>query len=486
MLIANRGEIAVRVIRACRDLGFRAVAVCSPVDRTAPHAVWADEVYLLPGDAPAESYLNIGVLIKIARAARVDAVHPGYGFLAENPAFARACEDAGRVFVGPPSGVLAICGDKARTREQVAAAGVPVLPGTGPLDDQHLSAASGRVGFPLLIKAAGGGGGKGIHLVRSATELRDVVRIARGEAKAAFGDDRIYLERWLPGARHIEVQVLADRTGRVVALGERDCSIQRRHQKLIEESPAPALDPGMRERILRSGVTAAEAIGYRGAGTVEFLVSEHEFYFLEINARLQVEHPVTELVTGVDLVAEQLRIARDGVMGIRETPVPRGHALECRISAEDPHDGFLPSLGRVAAVREPGGPGIRLDSGLLPGVEVTRHYDPLLAKVVTWGPTREVAIARMRRALEEMIVDGIATTIPFHLWALADPEFVAAQHTTAFIARWESRTQGRYEQEAIIAAAASAYLEAQEIALPQIIPPQRWLRAAREEGLRDG
>jgi len=486
VLIANRGEIALRVIRACRDLGFRAVAVHSPVDRTAPHVVFADEAHALPGDAPADSYLNIDRLIAIARAARVDAVHPGYGFLAENPAFAGACEAAGLAFVGPPSRVLAMCGDKAQTRLRVAAAGVPVLPGTGPLDDREVLGAALRIGFPLLVKAAGGGGGKGIHIVRAADELGEVVRLARGEAKAAFGDERIYLERWLPEARHIEVQVLADGTGRILALGERDCSVQRRHQKLIEETPAPALDPPMRERLLRAGTAAADAVGYRGAGTVEFLVAGDGFYFLEINARLQVEHPVTEVVTGVDLVAEQLRIARDGEMSLRGAPVPQGHALECRISAEDPHAGFLPSLGRIAAVREPGGPGVRVDGSLAPGLEVTRHYDPLLAKVITWGPSRQTAMARMRRALEEMVVDGVATTIPFHLWALADPEFTAARHTTAFVSRWEARRHGRYRRTAIIAAAAAAFLQEQEARLPPIAPSGRWLRAAREEGLQGG
>jgi len=486
VLVANRGEIAVRVIRACRDLGLRAVAVHSPADRSALHVALADEAHPLPGDPPADGYLNIPVLIAIGRSAGVDAVHPGYGFLAENPDFARACEQGGLAFVGPPSDVLAVCGDKARTRERVAAAGVPVLAGTGPLADTELSAAAEGVGFPLLIKAAGGGGGKGIHLVRGAGDLHEAARIARGEAKAAFGDERIYLERWLPGARHVEVQVLADRTGRVLALGERDCSVQRRHQKLIEETPAPGLPPALRTRMQEAAVAAAVAIGYVGAGTVEFLVSGGEFYFLEVNARLQVEHTVTELVTGIDLVAEQLRIARDGAMGVRDVPVPRGHAIECRISAEDPHDGFLPSLGRVEEVLEPGGPGVRVDSSLIPGLLVTRHYDPLLAKVITWGPSRETALARMRRALEEMAVAGIATTIPFHLWALADPEFLAGRHTTGFIARWEARPQGRYGRVAIVAVAAAAYLEAQEMRVPEAAPPGRWLRAAREEGLRDG
>ena len=488
MLVANRGEIAVRVIRACRDLGLRAVAVFSPADRGAAHVTMADEAHALPGDVPAESYLNIAALIQIARAARAAAVHPGYGFLAENAVFARACERAGLVFVGPPADVLAICGDKARTRERVAAAGVPVLPGTGTVRDDALVGEAARIGVPLLIKAAGGGGGKGIHLVRTEADLLEAARIARGEAQAAFGDDRIYLERWLPGARHVEVQVLADRTGRVLALGERDCSVQRRHQKLIEETPAPGLDADLRRRMLEAAVAGATAIGYVGAGTVEFLVDARTFFFLEVNARLQVEHPVTELVTGIDLVAEQLRIAGGGEMSIIDPPVPRGHAIECRISAEDPHEGFLPSVGRIEDVVEPGGPGVRVDSAIVPGLEVTRHYDPLLAKVITWGPSREVAIARMRRALEETAVAGVATTIPFHLWALGDAEFAAAAHTTAFVTRWEaSHPQGRHEGEAIIAAAAFAHLQAQRTGRPTVQPPtatRLWVRAAREEGMR--
>ncbi|HET6946313.1 MAG TPA: biotin carboxylase N-terminal domain-containing protein [bacterium] len=492
MLVANRGEIAVRVIRACRDLGLPAVAVFSPADRAAGHVAMADEAYPLPGNSPAESYLNIDALIDIARAAGASAVHPGYGFLAENPAFARACERAGLTFVGPPSDVLAVCGDKARTRDRVAAAGVPVLPGTGAISDTALADAAATIGVPLLIKAVGGGGGKGIHLVREEADLPEAARIARGEAQAAFGDDRIYLERWLPDARHIEVQILAERTGRVVALGERDCSVQRRHQKLIEETPAPGLDAGLRDRMLEAAVAGAQAIGYVSAGTVEFLVKAREFYFLEVNARLQVEHPVTELVTGIDLVTEQLRIARGGTMSVRDAPVPRGHALECRISAEDPHAGFLPSVGRIEDVIEPGGPGIRVDSAIVPGLEVTRHYDPLLAKVIAWGPSREVALARMRRALEEMAVAGVATTIPFHLWALGDAEFAAAAHTTAFVTRWEaSQTPGRHEREAIIAAAVSAYLDAQaprplRAGSPAATSPRRWIETARQEGLRDG
>lgn len=445
----------------------------------------ADEAHPLPGDSPAESYLNAAALIDIARSAGVGALHPGYGFLAESAVFARACEAAGVIFVGPPAGVLAACGDKAQTRERLAAAGVPVLPGTGPLADPEVEVAAVRVGFPLLIKAAGGGGGKGIHLAGARHELRDKVRIARGEAQAAFGDDRIYLERALADARHVEVQILADRSGRVVALGERDCSVQRRHQKLIEETPAPGLDRDVRVRILDAAVTGAKAIGYLNAGTFEFLVKGNEFFFLEINARLQVEHPITEVVTGVDMVAEQLRIARGDGMSASVSSPTRGHAIECRISAEDPHESFLPSIGRVEAVVEPSGPGVRVDSGMLPGLEVTRHYDPLLAKVITWGATREDAMARMRRALSEMAVAGLATTVPFHLWALADPEFTSGRHTTGFMSRWETRLQGRHELEAVIAAAAAVYREEQQLRLPTAPGPRRWINTAREEGLRD-
>ncbi len=455
------------------------------MDRRAPHVRLADAACPLPGDAPAESYLNIPALIEAARTAGARVIHPGYGFLAENAAFAEAAAAAGLGFVGPGADVLRICGDKSRTRESVSAAGVPVLPGTGALADDQLAAVASRVGFPLLIKAAGGGGGKGIHLVRAADELPDMARLARGEAQAAFGDDRVYLERWLPGARHVEVQVLADATGRVMALGERDCSVQRRHQKLIEETPAPGLAHALRAQLLVAAEAGARAIGYRGAGTFEFLVEGEAFYFLEVNARLQVEHPVTEMVTGLDLVVEQLRIALEGRMGVLERVVPVGCAIEARISAEDPHEDFLPSIGRIDGVAYPGGPGIRVDSGLEPGLEVTRHYDPLLAKVIAWGATREEAIARLRRALAETAISGVATTIPFHLWALADEEFRTARHTTHFVQRWEGRGPGHHERLAVLAAAAAEHLARQVLRLPTAPVSQGWLTAARAEGLRD-
>lgn len=456
----------------------------SPVDRLAPHVRLADAAFPLPGDAPADSYLNIAALLEAARAAGARAVHPGYGFLAENPAFADAVTAADLLYIGPPADVLRICGNKSRTRESVSAAGVPVLPGTGVVSDAELTDAAERVGFPFLIKAVGGGGGKGIHLVRAPDGLREALRLARGEAHAAFGDDRVYLERWLPGARHVEVQVLADGAGRVAALGERDCSVQRRHQKLIEETPAPGITSTLRARLLEAAEAGARAVGYRSAGTFEFLVDGAAFYFLEVNARLQVEHPVTEMVTGHDLVVEQLRIALEGRMGLPARLVPAGHAIEARISAEDPHEDFLPAAGRIDGVLHPGGPGIRVDSALEAGMEVTRHYDPLLGKVIAWGETREQAVARLRRALSETVISGVPTTIPFHLWALEDEEFLAGRHTTRFVQRWETRARGRHERLAVLAAAAAEHLARLGPRLPAVAPSRGWLETARAEGLR--
>jgi len=470
-------------VRACRELGFRAVAVYSPVDRRARHALLSDEAYVLPGDEPAASYLNSAALIEIARRAHVDAIHPGYGFLSENPAFAAACQESGVMFVGPPSSVLAECGDKARTRERLARAGVPVLPGTGAVSEDGAREAAEHVGFPLLIKASGGGGGKGIHLVRSAGELASTLRLARGEARTAFGDDRVYLERWLPDSRHIEVQILADTHGRIAVLGERDCSVQRRHQKLVEESPAPGLTPSMQRRLLEAAETGARTLEYVNAGTFEFLVHGDDCYFLEVNARLQVEHPVTELVTGVDLVVQQFRIARREALNLELPISPRGHAIECRISAEDAHEGFLPATGTVGGLAEPSGPGIRVDSALYPGMEVTRHYDPLLAKVMAWGATRGDALARMRRALLETAVGGIPTTVPFHLWALDDPAFVAGQHDTQFAQRWDARAPQGDLVRAVLAAAAYEHNERGRLRFPPDDRDGAWHRAAKDESV---
>jgi acetyl/propionyl-CoA carboxylase alpha subunit len=486
LLVANRGEIAVRIVRACRDLGVSPVAVYAPVDAGAPHVRMADRALALPGDEPSKSYLNGPLLVDLARQYGAEAVHPGYGFLAENPAFAAACEEAGIAFVGPPASVLERCGDKAAARAAAADAGVPVLPGTTPVDDESAEVEASAVGFPLLIKAVGGGGGKGIHLVRSPGELPGALRLARGEAQTAFGDPRVYLERWLDRARHVEVQILADAAGDVIHLGERACSVQRRHQKLIEESPAPGLAPGVRASLAEAAVRVARALGYRGAGTIEFLVSGDEFFFLEVNARIQVEHPVTEAVTGVDLVAAQIAIAGGDPLPLgQEDTRWSGFALECRISAEDPHGGFLPSLGRIDAIAEPAGPGIRVDSGIWQGQVVSRHFDPLLSKVVASAPTREAAIARMRRALSEYAVSGVATTIPFHLWALDQPAFAAGIYDVRFAEEWgDGPVSPEADRLAVLAAAAWYGRRLSIPALPSDGASPAWVAAARQGGLR--
>jgi acetyl-CoA carboxylase biotin carboxylase subunit len=484
VLVANRGEIALRVVRACRALGLGSVAVYSEADRAALHVRAADEAQALGGADPAESYLNIPAVIRAARASGVDALHPGYGFLSENPDLAAACAEAGLTFVGPPASVLALCGDKAATRRRVVQAGVPVLPGTDPVDDRAAAAAARKIGAPLLIKAASGGGGKGIHRVDALPELPAALRLARGEAQAAFGDDRVYLERWLPRPRHVEVQILADGGGSVVHLGERECSIQRRHQKLIEEAPAPHVGEGTREAIRRAAVAAAGAVGYRNAGTVEFLLAGTEFFFLEINARLQVEHPVTEAVTGLDLVALQLHIAAGRPLPLRQHDVRfHGHAIECRVSAEDVDQHFLPWVGRVGHVLLPGGPGVRVDGALAPGMEVTRYYDPLLAKVIASGATREEAIARMAGALREMAVTGVPTTLPFHRWAMVHPAFRAGRYATDFV---EAEWRGAPAADAATAALAAgvlAHCDDHRVPLLPEQPADGWTRAARRDAL---
>ncbi len=486
LLIANRGEIAVRIVRACRDLAITPLAVYSPIDTGAPHVRGADEAFPLPGDAPSEGYLNGPLLIDLARRSGADAIHPGYGFLAENPAFAAACETAGVTFVGPPASVLEQCGNKAATRAAAAAVGVPVLPGTGPVSDGDAPREAHTIGFPVLIKAVGGGGGKGIHLVHAPEDLPGAMRLARGEAQAAFGDPRVYLERWLQRSQHVEVQVLGDAAGEVIHLGERACSVQRRHQKLIEETPAPGLNPDRRDALGRAAVAVAGALGYRNAGTVEFLVDGDQFFFLEVNARIQVEHPVTEVVTGCDLVTVQLAIADGDPLPFQQGDVRwTGCAIECRISAEDPHNGFLPSLGRIDGIVEPAGPGIRVESGMWTGQSVSRHFDPLLAKVIAGGPTREVAIARVRRALAEFMISGVDTTIPFHLWALRHQDFVRGRYDVRFAEEWgNGPVSPDADRLAVLAAAAWAHRRAETPALPTDGASPRWIAAGREEGLR--
>ena len=437
LLVANRGEIAVRVIRACREMGIRTVAVYSDADRAALHVRLADEARPIGAAPSSESYLRIDRVIDAARASGADAVHPGYGFLAENADLARACEEQGIVFVGPRSETIALMGEKTSARREAVAAGVPVVPGSlEPIADPGaLGREAERIGFPVMLKAAAGGGGKGLRRVGSAAELPSALARARSEAGSAFGDDRVYLEKALLRPRHVEIQVLADHHGHAVHLFERECSIQRRHQKVIEESPSPFLTPELRRRMGELALALARRVGYVNAGTLEFLVdADRNPWFLEMNTRLQVEHPVTEETTGVDLVQMQVRIARGEPLPLlQDELVQRGHAIECRVYAEDPAAGFLPSPGRILALRAPGGPGIRDDSGVYEGWEVPIHYDPLVSKLVAWAPTREGAIARLRRAVSEYRVLGIRTTLAFFDRALRHPAFVSGDFDTSFV-----------------------------------------------------
>lgn len=459
VLIANRGEIAVRVVRACREAGLRSVAVHSEVDRLAPHVIAADESVPLGGVTAAESYLDATRLLEAARRTGAGAIHPGYGFLAENAGFARAVEEAGLVFVGPSPAAIEAMGDKTAARARMREAGVPVIPGSEPVRDLDAAAREAeRLGYPVMLKAAAGGGGKGMRIASGRSELESSFERAVREATQAFGDGRVYLERFLDGPRHIEIQILADASGRTVHLGERECSIQRRHQKLIEEAPSPALDPPTRARMGEVAVRAAEAVSYTGAGTVEFLFKDGEFYFLEMNTRIQVEHPVTEMITGVDLVREQLAVARgEPLLGGAEPPRPRGHAIECRISAEDPFRGFLPATGRVRALRVPSGAGVRWESGVEQGMEVGLHYDPLLAKLIVWGEDREAALDRMRSALADVRIGGVATTIPFHRAVMDEPDFRAGDTSIRYVERHPALLEDHVPEgwrDALVAAAA--------------------------------
>jgi acetyl-CoA carboxylase biotin carboxylase subunit len=463
VLVANRGEIAVRVIQAARELGLETVAVYSEPDRLAPHVLAAGEAVAI-GPAPAsESYLDVDRLLAAAERTGAGAVHPGYGFLAENPAFARAVQEAGLAFVGPSPEAIAAMGDKTEARRRMREAGVPVIPGSeaSPEDVESALETAETVGYPVMLKAAAGGGGKGMRVVRSEEELAGAFRGARSEARQSFGDDRVYMERFLRAPRHIEIQVLADEHGTTVHFGERECSIQRRHQKLVEEAPSPIVDAETRERMGEVAVAAAEAVDYVGAGTVEFLWEEGEFFFLEMNTRIQVEHPVTEAVTDVDLVQEQLRVAQGRPLGWRPSPDwPRGHAIECRISGEDPFGGFLPATGTVGSLRLPSGPGVRWDGGIAPGSTVGLHYDPLLAKLIVHAETREAAIRRMRRALDELVLTGVSTTVPFHRAVLREPDFTAGRLTIHYVDEHPDLLEAELDDEdARWTAAAAALLE---------------------------
>jgi acetyl-CoA carboxylase biotin carboxylase subunit len=442
LLVANRGEIAVRIIRACREAGIESIAVCSDADEGAPHAVLADHVVGI-GPAPAaESYLDIGRIVDAARASHADAIHPGYGFLSENAAFAAACAEAGLIFVGPTADAIERMGSKTAARRIAEAAGVPVVPGATPADQSPagLRAAADQVGYPLLLKASAGGGGKGMRVVRTAGEFEEAAGAARREATSAVGDGTLYVERYLERPRHVEIQVLGDHHGAVVHLFERECSAQRRHQKVVEESPCLALTPELRAQMGEAAVRAAQAVGYRSAGTIEFLLDgtggDARFYFLEMNTRLQVEHPVTEAVTGIDLVRAQLDIA-DGrrLPWAQAALTQRGHAIECRIYAEDPAQGFVPQAGRVLLYREPTGPGLRIDAGIVEGSEVSVHYDPLLVKLIAAAETRAGAIERARAALRQFPILGVRTNVPFLLRLLSHPDFLSATIDTGFLDR---------------------------------------------------
>ena len=438
VLIANRGEIAVRVLRACRELGLQTVAVYSEADRQAMHVRYATEAYLL-GPAPSsESYLRGDKIIEIALKSGAGAIHPGYGFLSERADFAKAVEDAGLEFIGPRPESIAKMGDKAIARETMMKAGVPVVPGTEGTDllsDEELLKLAPEIGFPLLIKATAGGGGKGMREVKNIDEMPTLLQSARREAKAAFGDDNVYLEKLILGARHIEIQVVADKHGNVVHLNERECSLQRRHQKLLEESPSVVMDEELRARMGEVAVQAAKAVNYESAGTIECLVDNNKnFYFLEMNTRLQVEHPITELVTGIDIVKEQIRIARGRKLSFTQEDVKiNGAAIECRVNAEDPYNNFMPSTGYISHVVLPTGPGIRVDTGVYAGFEISPYYDSMISKLIVWGETRAQAILRMRRALDEYKIVGVRTNIPFHQAMMDSHRFMGGQFDTRFV-----------------------------------------------------
>ncbi len=438
VLVANRGEIAIRVMQAARDLGLRCVAVYSEADRDAPHVAYADDAYLIGPPASSESYLNIEKLIATAKEAGAGAIHPGYGFLAENSGFARAVRDAGLVFIGPPAEAMERMGGKVPARQEATAADVPVVPGTLNAVDSYaeVEKLGAEYGYPIAIKAVGGGGGRGLRVVHNPSEIQAAFDSARREAEVSFNNIDLYVEKYLSDPRHIEIQVLADTHGNVVYVGERDCSVQRRHQKLIEECPSPAITPELRAEMGAAAVRLARSVNYISAGTLEFLLQDGRFYFLEMNTRIQVEHTVTEMVYGIDLVKAQIRVAQGERLWVTQADLqPRGHAIECRINAEDPRANFRPALGTIGEYKEPSGLGVRVDSGVKPGWTIPQYYDSLIAKLITWGADRHEAIQRMNRALRDYVVESVITTIPFHRAAMEHPEFVAGRFSVNFIPR---------------------------------------------------
>jgi acetyl-CoA carboxylase, biotin carboxylase subunit len=495
VLVANRGEIAVRVIRACREMGYPTVAVYSEPDRASLHVIYADEA-LPVGPAPSrESYLRIDRILEAAKKSGADAIHPGYGFLAENANFARACRDAGILFIGPSPESIDAMGSKTESRRRMQAAGVPVVPGLTEAvkSFDEIADFAKSAGLPIMIKASAGGGGKGLRLVEREEDLRQSFERVTSEAESFFGDGAVYAEKFIPSPRHIEVQVLGDQHGNIVHLGERECTLQRRHQKVVEECPSPVVDRELRERLGAMAVKAARAVNYSSAGTIECLMGpDRDFYFLEMNTRLQVEHPVTEMVWGIDLVKWQLRIAQGEKLDLDPARLaPVGHAIECRVYAEDPTRKFAPSPGFIRYLNLPQGPGVRNENGVYAGYTVPVFYDPMLSKLVCHAATREEAIGRMKRALSEYRVEGIETTIPFFTYIMNDPDFVAANFDTGFIDRLLPKMNldhqvknGASSDAAIAAAAIMAFEEAQRVKLPEETAASRWKEAGRREALR--
>jgi acetyl-CoA carboxylase biotin carboxylase subunit len=492
ILIANRGEIAVRVIRACREMGIASVAVYSDVDRAALHVMKADEAYGIGAAAAAESYLNIERIVETAKRCGADAVHPGYGFLSENPKFAGACAEAGIKFIGPSAESMELMGSKTRARQGMEKAGVPFVPGTSRGIESLAEAqkVAAGLGYPVMLKAAAGGGGKGMRLVRNEAEFASALESARSEAQRAFGDGEVYMEKAILNPRHIEMQILADEHGNCVYLGERECSLQRRHQKVLEECPSPAVTPEMRARMGEVAVRVAKAARYANAGTIEFLADNAgNFYFLEMNTRLQVEHPVTELVTGLDLVQLQIRIAAGEKLPFAHSDIHlRGHAIECRVYAEDPANDYFPSPGEITALSEPAGPGIRVDSGIYQGWNVPLEYDPLLAKLIGYGESRQQAIGRLKRALDEYVVGGVKTNLAVFRQILSNPEFLAGNTDTGFIGRLPAPDPSGCDAEVAVIAAGILYAlgaeKKQGIEQSAGGSSSNWKKVGRDEGLR--
>ena len=498
ILIANRGEIAVRIARACRELDIETVAVYSEADRESLHVKYADHAYPI-GPAPsAQSYLSIDRIIGVAKKSRAEAIHPGYGFLAENAGFAQRCKDEGIVFIGPSPQVIDQMGDKVKARQIMKAAGVPVVPGSDGIlnSEEEVLQTAEAVGYPFMLKAVAGGGGKGLRLVRAQREVRSAFRAVRSEAASSFADPRLYVEKFIERPRHVEIQILADKYGRVIHLYDRECSIQRRHQKVLEESPAPGLDDRTRRRIGRIAIQGTRAVGYVGAGTLEFLLDqEKKFYFLEMNTRLQVEHAVTERVVGIDLVKAQIEVAAGGYLPWRQRHITQtGHAIECRIYAEDPENDFMPYPGRIEGLRLPEGMGLRNDCGVYEGAEVPIYYDPMIAKLITWGENRVEAILRMRRALREYQVRGIKTNIAFNQWILRHPRFMSGDFNTGFIDeeyRRISKDEIYPHKEIALASAAIAVLHREHertlgLLTQKANEPSQWRDQGKRDSLRAG